>query len=94
MNGPITLGGASVMAALLDATGLARYCATHPRKTRGGGGRHRAPAPVAVPEPERNSVEALVIEITQCPNCRRDTQHVRFRVLKSLMCLDCRRREA
>lgn len=97
MNGPITLGAASLMGSLGGLAGLSRWWVRPTRPVRAAG-RHRAPAPVAAPlvapvaGPE--PVEALVIEVVQCPVCCRETRHVRFAVLKGLMCLDCRHREA
>lgn len=92
MNGPIALGGACATGVLVGGTWLARW-AVHPTHPARAAGRHRAPAPVAAPEPERNSVEALDIRLMHCPVQHRPTRHVAF-ALGGLMCLDCRHREA
>ncbi|MFI1371300.1 hypothetical protein ACH4UY_04720 [Streptomyces longwoodensis] len=76
----ITVGAAAVMAALVGATVLARWAVLAP-----AGRRHRRTGP-PLPPP----VEALEKVAFRCPAENRVTVHARARIIRQLICLDCR----
>ncbi|MGW2209953.1 hypothetical protein [Streptomyces sp. NPDC001781] len=84
MDTQTTVGAASLMGALLLATGVARWW-VRPLRTSG---RHRAmprqPALLLRP------VEAMETTAALCSTERRVTIHARTRITRQLICMDCR----